>query len=977
MTPERWQEVERLYQLAAAREVSQRATFLEEACHGDEAMRQEIDSLLAHEEPANHFMEAPGMAVLAQAVAQDRAYSMIGRQLGAYQILSLLGAGGMGEVYQARDTRLGRLVALKILPPGVATDPERKRRFLQEAKVVSALNHPHIVTLHDVGSEDGIDFLVMEYVPGKTLDKLIPRKGLALREALQYAIEIAGALAKAHAAGIIHRDLKPGNIMVTDGVLKVLDFGLAKLMEAAEPSDSSATTPLTSATMIVGTAAYMSPEQARGRPVDTRSDIFSFGVMLYEMLTSRRPFEAADRLSTLAAILEHEPTPLTEMDAKIPHELERVVQRCLRKDPDRRFQGMADVKVALEELKDEVGSGGSVSREPVKSVTSRTRIWKWIAIPACVLVAATIVALLKRDIGQDLSHYRYTPFAMNRERQFVPKWSPDGRAIAYLGLVNGHQQVFVRYLDSPVSTQLTANREYAQPTRWSPDGKRILFIAPRPDSTEAKPKEALYSIAVVGGEPEQITPVPDYEVCAEEVSPDNQTMAIAARPEGGKARVFISSPIGSPFRQYEPAPFACELFYGVTSLRFAPNGKKLLLIRTDSDKEEAWLLPYPPGKSAPHRILTHFPAERATSDFSWMPDNRHVILALAATRYSQDSHLWMADTESEDSYQITSGIGTQGTVAVSPDGKQIIYSEEKEDLDVTTVSVLDGKSKKVIATDISERMAAWSANTDKLAYVTDRNGPMEIWMRSGDGSDHPLITQKDFPGNPTRFLMNPSLSPDGKRMIFTRCSDEGTIRTWIMSLSGGPPERLNESANDSEWAGTWSPDGRRFAELANSGSNTSLTLIKVGSREKPVILRDHGSGSLPDWSSTDAWLTFEDKSGWNLISPDGKTVKPLGKIATSYLAFSKDGNRLYGIREEHDKTTLFSLDIGTLKVTDIHELGKDLAPVSDYSPGIRFTLTRDGKSITYTTMVAKSNLWLLEGFRQPGLLSRLGLNWSR
>jgi len=562
---------------------------------------------------------------------------------------------------------------------------------------------------------------------------------------------------------------------------------------------------------------------------------------------------------------------------------------------------------------------------------------------------------------------------MNPEGQSSPVWSPDGKSIAYAGTINGHSQVFVRSLNSPESTQLTSNREYAWATRWSPDSKRILFFAPGPDSTEAKRTTALYSIAAVGGEPEFLAPLPDYQAAAA-ISPENQTMAIFGIPEGGKATVFISSPLGSPYRQYEPAPFASKNFYNTTSLKFAPNGQKLLLIRTgDSGTEEAWLLPYPPGKSTPHRVLTHFPARKLTSDFSWMPDNRHVVIALWETGH----HLWIADTESDDSYQITGGIGAQSTVAISPDGGQIVYSERKYDLDVTTVSLLDGKSKKLIATDVLERMAAWSARTDKLGYVTDRSGPTEIWMRSGDGSNHPLVTQKDFPGSPTRFFINPVLSPDGKRVIFTRGSDEGTIRSWIMSLSGGAPERLNDWAGDTEFASTWSPDGRRFAEIAVSGGVNSLAIIKVGSRDKPVILRDDVYEFLPDWSPTGEWLTFQDKSGWNLISPDGKSIKPLGKIATKYLAFSKDGKLLYGIREEHDKTTLFSLDIATLKATDIHELGKDLAPRSDYGPGIRFSLTPDGKSITYATAVTKSNLWILEGFRQPGLLSRLGLNWSR
>jgi Tol biopolymer transport system component len=200
-----------------------------------------------------------------------------------------------------------------------------------------------------------------------------------------------------------------------------------------------------------------------------------------------------------------------------------------------------------------------------------------------------------------------------------------------------------------------------------------------------------------------------------------------------------------------------------------------------------------------------------------------------------------------------------------------------------------------------------------------------------------------------------------------------------MSLSGGAPERLNESATDNEWAGAWSPDGRRFAELARlsrSGMIPSLVLIKVGSREKPVILRDRLDAGLPDWSPTGEWLTFQDNSGWNLVSADGKTTKPLGKLESAHLAFSKDGKLLYGIREEHDKTTLFSLNISTMKVSYIRELGRDLAPYCDVCPGIRFSVAPDGKSIAYTTAVSKSNLWILEGFRQPGLLSRLGLNWS-
>jgi serine/threonine protein kinase/tetratricopeptide (TPR) repeat protein len=311
---------------------------------------------------------------------------MIGRTISHYEITEKLGEGGMGVVYKARDSRPKRFVALKVLPAEKVTDPERKQRFVQEARAASALNHPNIVTVYDIDQSDGIDFIAMEYVEGKTLDALIGRKGLKLNEALKYSIQIADALAKAHAVGIVHRDLKPGNVMVTeDGRVKVLDFGLAKLTEAASsPEDSTRTMQQsTEVGVIVGTAAYMSPEQAEGKKVDPRSDIFSFGSMLYEMLTGRRAFRRDNPALTLAAVLHLEPPPLP---AEIPPELERAVTRCLRKDPARRFQTMADLKVTLEELKAE-SDFGKLSSAPAPPHPRKNRF------PRATLAATAVLAL--------------------------------------------------------------------------------------------------------------------------------------------------------------------------------------------------------------------------------------------------------------------------------------------------------------------------------------------------------------------------------------------------------------------------------------------------------------------------------------------------------------------------------------------------------------------------------------------------------
>jgi serine/threonine protein kinase len=303
--------------------------------------------------------------------------AMIGRTILHYQIVETLGRGGMGVVYKARDTHLDRFVAIKVLPPEKVADPERKRRFVQEAKAASALNHPNIVHIYDIAEAEGIQFIAMEYVPGKTLDQMIGRKGKRLNETLKYAIQIADALAHAHAAGIIHRDLKPSNIMVADnGLVKVLDFGLAKLTETAtgELAETATLTakggPSTEEGTIVGTVAYMSPEQAEGKKVDARSDIFSFGSLLYEMITGRRAFQGQTKVSTLSAILHQEPKAASEIAGETPHELEKIIARCLRKNPDRRFQHMADLKVALEELKEESESGSDVA-----PIAARRRSW--------------------------------------------------------------------------------------------------------------------------------------------------------------------------------------------------------------------------------------------------------------------------------------------------------------------------------------------------------------------------------------------------------------------------------------------------------------------------------------------------------------------------------------------------------------------------------------------------------------------------
>ena len=362
---------------------------------------------------------------------------MIGQTLGHYRIDSKLGEGGMGLVYRARDLHLDREVAIKVLPTETVADPERKRRFAQEAKAASALNHPNILHIYDISAQDGVDFIAMEYVKGETLAQRIGRKALPLQQTLKYASQIADALTTAHRAGIIHRDIKPSNLIVSDkGVVKVLDFGLAKLMEPSEPNPGSPTesmkadsAPRTEVGTVVGTVAYMSPEQAAGKNVDARSDIFSFGTTLYEMVTGRRPFQGDTKMSTLAAIIHHEPPPPSEFAGALPPDLEKIIARCLRKDPERRAQHMDDVKLALEELKDESESGkvATAARQP------RSALFRYAAVRAgaVVVVAAAVWFVANYLQREDSAIYQLRPITRDEARSFNPALSPDGKLLVY------------------------------------------------------------------------------------------------------------------------------------------------------------------------------------------------------------------------------------------------------------------------------------------------------------------------------------------------------------------------------------------------------------------------------------------------------------------------------------------------------------------------------------------------------------------
>ena len=469
MTPDRERDLERICQAALERSATDRARFLVEACGGDAVLRSEVESLLAQTGAASSFLETPVLAAAAQAMGAAGSALAVGQQIGPYTIRSPLGSGGMGEVYRARDATLGREVAIKVLPSLFTSDSERLRRFEREARLLASLNHPNIATIHGVETVDGVHALVLELVEGEGLDERLRdnRAGLPLGEALMIARQIAEALEAAHDKGVIHRDLKPANIRIRpDGVVKVLDFGLAKAVAPADsPADGSqlpTRTVGTQAGAILGTATYMSPEQARGQAVDTRTDIWAFGCVLYEMLTGSRVFAGHTSAESLAEVLKTDPD-WSRLPAQTPENIRRLLDRCLRKERSRRLKDVADARLEIDDLSLSV-------RPPDRVSLKRGERAMWAAAVATLLVASFAIVALNRPLGEPERRLelnlppRTSAFAL----------SPDGLTVTFVAPSEGQSRLWVRPLDTLTANAL-AGTEGARLPFWSPDGRSIGF----------------------------------------------------------------------------------------------------------------------------------------------------------------------------------------------------------------------------------------------------------------------------------------------------------------------------------------------------------------------------------------------------------------------------------------------------------------------------------------------------------------------
>jgi serine/threonine protein kinase len=876
----------------------------------------------------------------------------------------------MGEVYRARDPRLQRDVALKILHGAANRDPERRMRLLQEARSAGALNHPNIVVVYDVGTECDTPFIVSELVDGVTLRNILARGPLPVRELLDLAVQIADGLAAAHEAGLVHRDLKPENVVVTvEGRVKILDFGIAKVetpVHAAAGAGPAQTE--TADGLMSGTVPYMSPEQARGREVDFRSDQFSLGLVLYEMAAGVPAFARDTPVQTLSAIIEDDPPPLTGTNPKVPLLLRWIVDRSLAKDPRQRYAATADLARDLRTLRDRLVEATETTAATLQTSPSRSG---WPLIGAAVGGAGAMLLLAGALVGPSpLSIPRYTPLATDSGYQGAPAWSRDGKMIAYAAEIDGVVQIFKRSLSSSQRSQITHSRFDCRDPFWSPDSSRIYYIS------LAGEKDGVFSMSPAGGPPEPVM----LNAMAADLSPDGKTLALLRDDPGQGAsaafRLWLSSPPGAEPYRYTRGAFADRVFSD-GFLRFAPDGSKLGLwvqnwasFYGTGSKNELWIVPMSDADPsvAPNALgdLSNY-----APHFDWLSDSRRIVAAVEGRR-SQGLHLWTLDTKTGTAMPLTEGAGSENAPAVSPDGRRIAYAMQDANFDLIETPIDGSPARPLLATTRNEMEPAWSPTSAEYAFVTDRNGRPEIWLRSQDGSwERPLVTEADFPEGPTQTLRMPAFSPDGQRVAFERVVTTGS-RIWIAMLAGGAPVQMT-AAKGTSTAPTWSPDAEWIAFALGTPGGWSLTKARVGVAAPPSVIRQNiAPFAHPQWSPDNRWIACNTSEGLMLIAPDGKLSKILDEDSWPVYGWSDDGLTLYGIRQDPDDLHRFILAAADVESGRQRIINGNLAPVPPVNAPVKGFTRMSARSFVTSFVHVRSDLWLIGDFQPPtGFFERL------
>jgi len=938
VTPEQYRKVGEIFREATGIPLSSREAFLDTACGHDNALRRNVDSLLRHDSESSDWIDSRALEIAAQSLASARSESWMNRDVHHYHVSSLLGRGGMGEVYRARDKRLERDVAFKVLPVEYSTDIQRVRRFEQESRTTGKLNHPNIVTVYDVGVFEGAPYIVTELLDGEELRAQLNQGPIAPRRALGYARQIADGLAAAHAKGIVHRDLKPENIFVTvDGRVKILDFGLAKLKDPQGGESLGTVQPgNTNPGVLMGTANYMAPEQVRGLNADDRTDIFALGVVLYEMLCGRRPFVGDTAVEVMNAILTKDPVDPT--DQNISSTLTSVVRRCLEKKPEQRFQSASDLSFALEAL---VPGSSEVVATPASDPVSRPRPY-W-AVPVLALGIAGFaftwylnrVDYWWRNPLEDAKQWTtLTDFPGAESDATI---SQDGNLIAFLSDREGPFDVFFSPIPSGRFQNLTTGKitdmrnPEVRSLGFSPDSAFITFWVREGGVTKRK------QVSITGGESSPFIDGPESDWSRD-----------------GKWIVYHTNKDGDPIYVTPSVKEVGSMVHidvkGVHNhfVKWSPDGEFIYFVKGYPPEEmDIWRVHKTGG--TPHR-LTHHNSRVAHLTFL----DERTLLYTSRNEDGSGPSLYAIDVTRRVPHRISVGPERYTSVAADRDGRRLVVSTGPEEANLWRVSFSDTDEPQQVplpaVRGLSPRLAS-----NYMLYLSSRSGDDGLW-KLADGAAEPVEL---FPSSAGRIVEGPAISPDGRRVAFT-ARREGHNKLHLMNSDGTGSRQLELPASFGiSGAPSWPPAGN-WLTIAGDKDNPGLYKVPLDGGPPEQFVKENASN--PVWSPGGEFVVYAGTETGTLFSlkaatADGKPVSDFPEIKLSRgstrFAFLPHQRRLIVLDGEFWHRNFWEIDLTSGERHQLTNFDSEYL-IAD------FDIDSNGKDIVFGRIKERTNVILVE-----------------
>jgi Tol biopolymer transport system component len=875
-----------------------------------------------------------------------------GTTLGRFRILDLLGRGGMGDVYRARDESLGRDVAVKVLPADLTGDAKRVERFMQEARAASALNHPHLTTVYEIGSEP-FHYIAMELVPGRTLRTLIDSERPPLPRVLDWILQIADALGAAHDAGVVHRDIKPENLMITgDGYAKVLDFGVAKLRADGAELDSAATrVALTEAGVMVGTSGYMSPEQARGRPTDRRTDVFALGCVLYEGVSGSRAFDAPSAVERLHRVINDEPRPIAPLAPEAPLELVSAVRKCLAKDPDDRYQSMKDLAIDLRYVRRLLETATSPAVPGPAARFTRLPVWGWLVGAALIAAAVLISWRSARRADVPAAPIQATVQRLTTSGGTVDAViSPDGRFLAHMEAVGSNQTLWIRSLENGQDRLLVPAGSFAfYGLRFTPDGKSIAFTARGSGFAVGR----LSLIPVEGGTPRVLltgilTPVvysPDGRQLAflREHYPDQDSSALIVANADGTAEKILAT-------RHTPDSFTPAFF---TSAAWSPDGAHIVAASRNATSERAQLLEFD-ARSGAERELHNSSDDITFSE--WLPDGAGIVYVSRAMATSEaggsTGQLWLKPYPSGAPRRITTDLTDYRKVSIAGDGKTLVAIGAEYEASIFSVP-LDGSPPRRIRSERYDGLQGVNQLADGSLILSALVGSRsQIMHLSADGATRTVLTTEGL----NTF---PAVSPDGSVIAMVSIRG-GSTGVWRMRMDGSDQRLLTALPAAAFLSIT--ADGRRVIAMSYKGAVSSVWSVPLDGGQAVEIARQMQRATV---SPDGQWLAgvYEPANVPNsepsvaVMPLDGSSpLRMLGPIrlatATGIFTWARDGSGIIASTNERFNLYFYSAAGGPRR---------QLTSLADLT-FIRGALAPDGESIVASRGIFNRDVYTIKGF---------------